>query len=153
MATLSRREFLKWSAVAGGGLALGDWAMLDRSLALNGDSGKTDSIKIGIIDPSSSHDLHGATVALDLYNKRGGVLGRQVTLIEMDDASNPQTAVKSATKLIREDRVDFLMGTFNGDVALAVAAVAQQENKLFMVTGAHIPELTGSRCNSHTFVF
>src|SRR2546428_13888613 len=45
------------------------------------------------------------------------------------------------------------MGTFNGDVALAVADVAKQENKLFMATCPHIMELTGPRCNSHTFVF
>src|SRR2546428_7641532 len=45
------------------------------------------------------------------------------------------------------------MGTFNGDVALDVADVAKQENKLFMATCPHIMELTGSGCNSHTFVF
>jgi branched-chain amino acid transport system substrate-binding protein len=86
-------------------------------------------------------------------NKRGGVLGRPVSLIEADDASNVDTAIKAATKLVKDDRVDFLMGTFNGDVAIAVSEFAKQENRLFMVTGAHIMDLTGSRCNSHTFVF
>jgi branched-chain amino acid transport system substrate-binding protein len=88
-----------------------------------------------------------------MYNKRGGVLGRQVSIVEADDASNVQTAIKAATKLIKDDRVDFLMGTFNGDVALAVGDVAKQENKLFMATCPHIMELTGSRCSSHTFAF
>ncbi len=63
------------------------------------------------------------------------------------------TAITAATKLIKDDRVDFLMGTFNGDVALAVSELAKKENKLFMVTGAHVMDLTGSRCNSLTFVF
>ena len=90
---------------------------------------------------------------MDLYNKRGGVLGRQVSILEADDASNPEAAVKVATKFIKEDRVDFLMGTFNGDCALAVSALAQKEDKLFMVTGAYLPELTGVACNRHTFVF
>src|SRR5207244_6631973 len=31
--------------------------------------------------------------------------------------------------------------------------LATQENKLFMATGPHIMELTGSRCSSHTFAF
>jgi len=117
-------------------------------------------IKIGILDPLSSpyktssiHDVHGANVAVDLFNKKGGVLGRQVAILEADDASNPDQAVKVATKFIKEDRVDALMGTFNGDCALAVSALAAKENKLFMVTGAHIPELTGAACNAHTFVF
>lgn len=117
-------------------------------------------IRVGIIDPlsgsyktSSVHDVHGATVAADLYNKRGGVLGRPITLIEVDDGSSAEMGVRAANRLIKEEGVDFLMGTFNGEVALAVAEVAKQENKLFMVTGAHIMELTGPHCNAHTFVF
>ena len=102
---------------------------------------------------SSIHDIHGAHVAVDLFNKKGGVLGRPAMILEADDASDPDTAVKVATKFIKEDRVDVLMGTLNGDCALAVSALAQKENTLFMVTGAYLPELTGVACNAHTFVF
>ena len=63
-------------------------------------------IKIGILDPLSSpyktssiHDVHGANVAVDLFNKKGGVLGRPVAILEADDASNPDQAVKVATKV------------------------------------------------------
>ncbi len=161
MGTISRRRFLHLSALTGGALVLGDLA--GQVLGLLGGrrpAFAAEPIKVGILDPLSSpyktssiHDVHGATVALEMYNKRGGVLGRPVSIIEADDASNVQTALKMANKLIKEDRVDFLMGTFNGDVALAVSEVAKQENKLFMVTGAHVMDLTGARCNSHTFVF
>ena len=161
MTELSRRRFLQLTAVTSGALVFGD--LIDQVLGLTSRSSVAfagEPIKIGIIDPltspyktSSIHDVHGATVAVDMHNKLGGVLERQVSIIEADDASNVQTAIKAATKLIKEDRVDFLMGTFNGDVALAVSELAKQENKLFMVTGAHIMDLTGSHCNSHTFVF
>ncbi|OLC41646.1 MAG: hypothetical protein AUH74_05525 [Nitrospirae bacterium 13_1_40CM_4_62_6] len=161
MTTISRRRFLQLSAATGGALMLGDLA--GQVLGLTPRTRMAyaaEPIKVGIIDPLSSpyktssiHDVHGATVALDMYNKRGGVLGRPVSIIEADDASNVQAGIKMATKLIKEDRVDFLMGTFNGDVALAVADVAKQENKLFMATCPHIMELTGSGCNSQTFVF
>jgi len=161
MTELSRRRFLQLTATTGGALAFGDLA--DRTLGLTGwtrSAYAAEPIKVGIIDPLSSpyktssiHDVHGATVALEMFNKRGGVLGRQVSIVEADDASNVQTAIKAANKLIKEDRVDFLMGTFNGDVALAVSEVAKQENKLFMATCPHIMELTGSRCNAHTFAF
>ncbi len=161
MTELSRRKFLQLSAAAGGALAFGDLA--DQVLGLTWPARRAyaaEPIKVGIIDPLSSpyktssiHDVHGATVALEMFNKRAGVLGRQVSIVEADDASNVQTAIKAATKLLKEDRVDFLMGTFNGDVALAVGEVAKQENKLFMATCPHIMELTGSRCDSHTFAF
>src|SRR5437867_11532818 len=159
--TLSRRRFLRLSALAGGACALGQ--LPDHVLNVTGmiaPAHGAEPIKIGIIDPLSSpyktssiHDVHGATVALEMYNKRGGVLGRQVSIVEADDASNVPTAIKVANKLIKEDHVDVLMGTFNGDVALAVSDVAKQENKLFMATCPHIMQLTGSRCNSHTFAF
>ena len=161
MTECSRRRFLQLTAATSGALVFGD--LIDQVLGLTGRSRTAvagEPIKIGILDPLSSpyktssiHDVHGATVAMDWYNKRGGVLGRQVAIIEADDASNVQIALKAATKLIKEDRVDVLMGTFNGDVALAVSELAKQENKLFMVTGAHVMDLTGAKCDSHTFVF
>lgn len=161
MSAISRRRFLHVSAMSGGALLLGDLAghLLDvpfvRSAAL-----AAEPIKVGILDPLSSpyktssiHDVHGANVAVDLFNKRGGVLGRPVTILEADDASNPDAALKAATKFVQDDRVDVLMGTFNAECALVVSEFAKKENKLFMVTGSHLPELSGAACNSHTFVF
>ncbi|MEQ1563304.1 MAG: ABC transporter substrate-binding protein, partial [Nitrospiraceae bacterium] len=161
MTQFSRRRFLQLTAATGGAMMFSD--LIGHVMGLTGRASFAatgEPIKIGILDPLSSpyktssiHDVHGANVAVDLFNKKGGVLGRPVVILEADDASNPETAVKMATKFIKEDRVDVLMGTFNGDCALAVSSIAQKENKLFMVTGAHLPELTGVACNSHTFVF
>ena len=161
MQDMSRRRFLQWTAITGGSLALGSLMNRERVANFGIQLAHADEpIKIGIMDPLSSpyktssiHDVHGANVAVDLFNKRGGVLGRPVTILEADDASNPDQAVKAATKFIKEDRVHALMGTFNGECALAVSALAAKEDKLFMVTGAHIPELSGVACNRHTFVF
>ena len=161
MNEFSRRRFLQLSAATGGALIFSD--LIGQALGLMGRTSFASSgepIKIGILDPLSSpyktssiHDVHGANVAVDLFNKKGGVLGRPVVILEADDASNPETAVKVATKFIKEDRVDLLMGTFNADCALVVSELAKKENKLFMVTGSHLPELGGAACNSHTFVF
>ena len=161
MSDFSRRRFLQFTAATSSVLVFGD--LIDQVLGLTGRSRIAtagEPIRIGILDPlsgpystSSIHDVHGANVAVDLFNKKGGVLGRPVMILEADDASNPDTAVKVAMKFIKEDRVDVLMGTFNGDCALAVSALAQKEHILFMVTGSHLPELTGVACNSHTFVF
>ena len=161
MNRISRRRFLQLSAMTGGALLCGD--LVDRVLGASPDqavASAAEPIKIGILDPLSSpyktssiHDVHGANVAVDLFNKRGGVLGRPVAILEADDASNTETAIKAATKFVRDDRVDVLMGTFNADCALVVSELAKKENKLFMVTGSLLPELTGAACSSHTFVF
>jgi branched-chain amino acid transport system substrate-binding protein len=161
MNRISRRRFLQLSAMTSGALLCGDF--IDRVLGASPGqavASVAEPIKIGILDPLSSpyktssiHDVHGANVAVDLFNKRGGVLGRPVVILEGDDASNPETAIKVATKFVRDDHVDVLMGTFNADCALVVSELAKKENTLFMVTGSLLPELTGAACNSHTFVF
>ncbi len=161
MSAISRRRFLHISALSGGALLFGDLAGRIFEMPFTPSAALADEpIKIGILDPLSSpyktssiHDVHGANVAVDLFNKRGGVLGRPVTIVEADDASNPEAALKAATKFVQDDRVDVLMGTFNADCALVVSEFAKKQNKLFMVTGSHLPELTGAACNSHTFVF
>lgn len=111
MQNISRRRFLKLTAAAGGALAFGN-LFVSLQFPLSGRMAHAaEPIKIGIIDPLSSpyntssiHDVHGATVAVDRFNKRGGVLGRPVRLVEADDASNAQAGLKAATKLIKEDQ-------------------------------------------------
>src|SRR5437016_5875171 len=110
MRRVTRRQFFQFSVLAGTTLALSRWAPAGLSLfelsASAAQAAQGDPIKIGILDPLSSpyktssiHDVHGATVALDMYNKRGGILGRPVTLVDADDASNVQTAIAAATKM------------------------------------------------------
>lgn len=161
MSQISRRRFLQLSAMTGGMLAIGHLA--DHLVGVTPQRAMAhaaEPIKIGILDPlsgpyktSSIHDVHGANVAVDLFNKRGGVLGRPVTIVEADDASSPDAALKAAVKFVQDDRVDVLMGTFNADCALVVSEFAKKANRLFMVTGSPLPELTGAACSSHTFVF
>src|SRR5438309_7324978 len=119
MGTLSRRQFLQLSAASGGALAFGDLA--DQVLGLTRwakPAHAAEPIKIGIIDPLSSpyktssiHDVHGATVALEMYNKRGGVLGRQASIVAADEASIAPTAITVANKLIQVARVELLVGS------------------------------------------
>ena len=110
----SRREFFK--GVIGAGVGLLAAPAFNEMFNVSGQVGPAataNPIKVGIIDPltgpyktSSIHDVHGANVAMDWFNSRGGVLGRPVVLLEADDASQRDNAIKAATKLIKEDSVD-----------------------------------------------
>lgn len=161
MSEVSRRRFMRIMAATGGAFICGRWDDGMGVLLANAPVAPTEEpIKIGIIaplsgpfTPSSIHDVHGAHLAVEMFNKNRGVLGRPVATFVADDASNPELALQAATKFVQEDRVDVLMGTINADCALVVSDYAKQENKLFMVTGSHLPELSGVACNSHTFVF
>ena len=94
MTEYSRRRFLQLAGATGGALVFGDW--IRQVLQFSDQSAlaaTAEPIKIGILDPlstsyktSSIHDVHGANVAVDLFNGRGGVLGRPVVILEADDA-------------------------------------------------------------------
>jgi branched-chain amino acid transport system substrate-binding protein len=68
-----------------------------------------------------------------------------------DSAGNPGTAVDKASRLLSQNKVDFLMGTVNSAASLAVSQFANRHDKLFVCTGGHVDSLTGKECKTTTF--
>jgi branched-chain amino acid transport system substrate-binding protein len=63
---------------------------------------------------------------VDELNDNGGMLGRQVELKVLDDGFDQKTAISDYTKLIGQDKVDLVLGTFSSDLNLAVAPIAER---------------------------
>ena len=85
-----------------------------------------DPIKIGVQGPftggSSSMGVSmrdGVRLATDEINKAGGVLGRQLQLIERDDEAKNERGVQIAQELINKEKVAVAVGYINTGVALA----------------------------------
>ena len=85
-----------------------------------------DPIKIGVAGPftggSSSMGVSmrdGVRLATDEINKSGGVLGRQLQLIERDDEAKNERGVQIAQELINKEKVIAAVGYINTGVALA----------------------------------
>jgi branched-chain amino acid transport system substrate-binding protein len=115
-------------------------------------------VKIGLIDPITStfaalgqSEIKGAQFAEAEINKAGGVMGRPLQIFVEDSAGNPGTAVDKASRLLSQNKVDFLMGTVNSAASLAVSQFANRHDKLFVCTGGHVDSLTGKECKSTTF--
>ncbi len=89
-------------------------------------------------------------LAIEEINAAGGVLGRQLETI-VDDETNPGVGVQKATKMIQQDKVDFLLGTVSSAVALAIMDVAERYQKIFFNTGSNSDEIRGAKCNYYTF--
>ncbi|MGH8160940.1 MAG: ABC transporter substrate-binding protein, partial [Gammaproteobacteria bacterium] len=96
-------------------------------------------------------DVQGAKLAVEEINAKGGILGRPVKLLVEDYGTSPSLGVQKARKLIEVEKVDFLAGTSDSAVALAVSQTALQLKTVFMCTAAHTDAVTGSRCNWCTF--
>jgi branched-chain amino acid transport system substrate-binding protein len=85
-----------------------------------------ETIKIGLSGPftggSSSMGVSmrdGVRMATDEINKAGGVLGRQIQLIERDDEAKNERGVQIAQELINREKVVATVGFINTGVALA----------------------------------
>ncbi len=83
-------------------------------------------IKIGVSGPftggSSSMGVSmrdGVRLATDEINKAGGVLGRQLQLIERDDEAKNERGVQIAQELIQREKVVATVGFINTGVSLA----------------------------------
>ena len=104
----------------------------------------------GFLSPMGDFASKAGKLAIEEINAAGGVLGRQLETI-VDDETNPGVGVQKATKMIQQDKVDFLLGTVSSAVALAVMDVAERYQKIFFNTGSNSDEIRGAKCNYYTF--
>lgn len=54
------------------------------------------------------------------------VAGQKITIVQIDDASDPAASARAAKKLIEEDRVDILIGSAGAPASLAMYGVAAE---------------------------
>src|ERR671937_1080905 len=105
-------------------------------------------IKIGISLPLTGNFSEPGTAAMrgykiwqQLVNNRGGLLGRKVQLLIRDDASNQNTIVADYTRLITEDKVDLLLGTFSSLLNLPASAVAERFKMVYVEPAGGSPRM------------
>lgn len=89
----------------------------------------------------------GARLAVDTINSHGGIGGRRIEAIVVDDEGQIATAAASARKMIVQDKVAALIGYPLSPEAQAVKQVAESA-KVLMITLATAPELTADRSES-----
>ncbi len=110
-----------------------------------------DSILIGAVYNTSGYQavvddpsLKGAKLAAAQINDAGGVLDRRLDLITITGDSDAQTlADKTGQAIVDHPAMAALMGLSDTDMALAVAPVAVERDKVFVTSGATSPQLPG----------
>jgi len=92
-----------------------------------------DPIKIGVSGPFTGGSApmgismrDGVRLAAGEINAKGGVLGRQIQLVERDDEAKNERGVQIAQELINKERVVATVGYANTGVALASQRFYQQ---------------------------
>lgn len=82
----------------------------------------------------------------------GGKLGgREVTFVQVDDESKPETATDNMNRLVGRDKVDVVIGTVHSGVAMAMVKVARDSGTLLIIPNAGANDATGPACAPNIF--
>lgn len=100
----------------------------------------SDVIKIGEVGSMTGSEAtfgmsthNGIELAAQLVNDAGGIKGKKVQIISLDDQGKPEEAATAVTKLITQDKVTAILGEVASSRSLAMAPIAQA-NKVPMIT-------------------
>jgi branched-chain amino acid transport system substrate-binding protein len=112
-------------------------------------------VKVAVLNDQSSvyADYQGegsvlaARMAVEDYGK---ALGRPVEVVFGDHQNKPDVGVSLTLKWLDTDGVDAVLDVPNSAVALAVAEVVRQRNKVALISGGGTVELTGAKCSPNT---
>ena len=83
----------------------------------------------------------GYKVWQKIVNDNGGLLGRQVDLVIRDDASDQNTIVSDYQRLITQDKVDLILGTFSSLLNLPASAVAEKYHMVYVEPAGGAPKM------------
>lgn len=120
-------------------VALAAGALLALSAPLAGPAQAQEPIKIGFsmsltgpLAANGKQALLGAKIWEEETNAKGGLLGRQVKLINYDDQSNPSTVPGIYTKLLDVDKVDLVVSGYATNMVAPAMPVVMQKGKTFI---------------------
>jgi branched-chain amino acid transport system substrate-binding protein len=136
----------------------GAWGLVGGAACAQEIAGVTDSELLigqscqlgGPLAALTSEVRQGASLYLDHVNASGGVRGRRIRVIALDDAYDPKKAADNTRKLIDEDQVLALFQYAGTPPSLAALPIAEERGVPFIApfTGAD-----GLRAASNRYVF
>lgn len=144
---LGRRTFIKTTAWAASA------ALLGRSPILHAQSKK---IRVGVMLPftgtfAALGNAINNAFKLAVAEQGGKLSGLEPEYFVVDDESDPAKAPENATRLIKRDRVDVLVGSVHSGVLMGMVKVARENNTLLLIPNAGADEATGPLCAPHIF--
>jgi branched-chain amino acid transport system substrate-binding protein len=113
-----------------------------------------DVLKVGVMtDMSGAYsDLCGpgsvvaAQMAIDDFG--GKVLGKKIELVSVDHQNKPDIAANKAREWFDTEKVDVITDLPTSSAALAVMEVANQKNKITLISTGASTKITNDNCNA-----
>lgn len=109
---------------------------------------KENVIKIGIAGPLTGdqakmgYDLvNGVSLAVEEWNAKGGIHGKQIVMVKGDDRRDPREAVSVANKMANEGVIG-VVGHFNSSCSIPASRIYNEEGIIQITPASTNPELT-----------
>lgn len=139
----TRRSFLKAS---GAGLAAAGATGFAGCLGNITGGGTGGAIKVGHLAPVQ-HDMgrgsmRSARMAVEEINANGGILDRDVELVEGDTQFSPSQANTLVNEMVNQEDVKLISGTFASETMLGIEDRVGNANVPFLDTGSASPKIT-----------
>jgi len=115
-----------------------------------------DTIKIGFItDMSGTYaDFDGQggveAIRMAIADMGGNINGKKIEILFADHQNRADVAASKAREWFDQQGLDMLIGGTNSGTALAMAGVAAEKKKPFLVVGAASSALTSEQCSPYT---
>ena len=122
----------------------------------HGSAQAQEVIRLGVLnDQSSSFSSYqgigsviAAQMAVEDYG--GKVAGKKVEVVSADHQNKTDIGVNIARRWYENEGVEAIFDLPNSAIALSVAGMAEQKNKVFIGSGAGTSALTGEKCTPNT---
>src|SRR6266542_1961544 len=135
------RSMRRWLAVPALVLAV-VMVMAGCSGGGGGGGGSSKPLVIGAsLHQPGEASQRGYVIWQELVNSGGGLLKRQVQLKIVDDASDQNTVVSDYTRLISQDKVNLLLGSFSSLLNIPASAVAERSRMLYVCPSCGSPKM------------
>jgi branched-chain amino acid transport system substrate-binding protein len=116
-----------------------------------------DVVKIGVLTDLSGiySDLAGqgsvvaARMAIADFSKNGTVLGKKIELVSADHQNKADITANRAREWFDKDKVDVIVDLVTTSAALAAMEVAEQKNKITLISGAASLDITNAKCTAN----
>ena len=137
---MDRRHFLKNSAAAFAATSVG-------AAPWKGAFAQSGPIKIGLLAPLTGVVASGGKEMVEgvqfyLDQAKGEIAGRKVELVIEDDASNPDTALQKARRLVEQGNCHMLIGDLLANTGLAVANYVKRTGTPYFIPIIAADDLT-----------
>ena len=110
------------------------------------------TVKIGVIAPLTGSQAafgealkNGYLIALDEINAKGGVLGRKLELNFYDDQSKPDQAIQGVSKLVDQDQMPMILGSFSSESTKAMVPAVHQRQIPLIIPAANADNVLDSK--------